>query len=325
MPQNNDPKVSLWLCVGGVFLLILFFTNYFNNSAKDDNAIQPVGVLDWSITPSVTTPSQKTSTSSVSSPSSSTTREPNRPEYYGDISEEALSGLLNEAQSDVCVYPCYFGINPGLTSWMEAQNILQHLTGISEFQIKPAGQFTSYYLTLVPIASDHMDSSPKYLLTLGIFVDVRGNVQKIYSWYLTKEYGSFPKNYWNIVSPNNLLSTLGMPDRILSGSKSGRSLELLYTDVGIIGIYSPLWKNEKFCPGDPTQVEVIQLLFYNPNYPMDILSPINILSGAPGVDMETYFDNYSPIEQKIGISQEEFYKRLRIDPTHCFEVWQGDN
>ena len=325
--MKSHKNYSFYLLLLACIVIACYFISILlsnRNPAIFGNVTLDPTVLKATLTPVEKPPlySHITPTQTIDStgPLTPTTIKVTSPRYVEHLTLEELTSVFEKAQTSNCVLPCYFGITPGKTSWIDAKKVLKINAGISDYKLERVESFSAYFFTIAVGSADQINVKAKYLVSIEIFVDDYGIVQKIYCWYITREQKAFPIEFWNFVSPTYLFQTLGTPDTIYSYSVNGGSLGLLYKVTGVIGVYGMYVIDGKFCPGDKTSVEVIHLFLYNPDYEMDILFPMNIFSAKPGADIDTYFKNHIYIEKFIGFSKEQLYSKLMNDQSICFDA-----
>jgi hypothetical protein len=258
---------------------------------------------------SIATPTATSMTVKRSEPALSWTPQPTF--TAGQARDYALNMMKTNGG---CKFPCWFGITPGKTTWVDASKALSsYAYSIS----KPNMLRESYEVTLkFPFQSFHGNSSA----AANIFVKPDGKVEKI-------------KTLTDITLPD-LLDTYGVPDEVrllavgvnTTDPNGHFTLVLFYPDLGFIAAYEG--KNERdavihVCPSNITGQP--EWLIWNPADPVTFSEAGKEISLISSVSSPTEKD-YISIEKLIGVTPEAFHQRYK-DPENtdvCMEMQAPD-
>jgi hypothetical protein len=220
-----------------------------------------------------------------------------------------------------CKLPCWWGIEPGSTSWEETRSIFTKLGSTSGDVTMPdgnvyhwiGGPYWEWNNTFIGIGFHDQDGT-----VTAVDVDAEGYYDQTFFHTLWKNY-----------SPEQINSTYGPPTRVwigLSGSESGSTfywIYIFYDNLGFVSGYkgqalvsdengTPMYK---ICPTwqDPVWLPDIKIFLQSPesNKPLENLADINPSS-------------WKSINDASGITSDDFYNLLLPGNTPaCFYTPQS--
>jgi hypothetical protein len=237
---------------------------------------------------------------------------------------------MNELlHSEDCELPCYLGIIPGKTSLAEAKVILEK-TGARYIGMHPSDQlnFKQYTYRMrigLPDYANQFQGENLYWNTTyhGITLFSASDVVEGIDIYVATTYESTTeqketfRKYWSQYSAREILRRYGVPSQIALEKYYpqmpflGRRLLLVYQNQEVvIEIYGNEEENN-ICskPGYETRSLGINMVV------IDQTSGIDLNAGglSPMVRWQ-----WIPIEEALGITNEEFYNRITANPSACF-------
>jgi hypothetical protein len=233
------------------------------------------------------------------------------------LTNEQIDSMQNQLQNnEICKLPCWWGIEPGKTTWKDAQDFLLSLGLYPSDGMYPAVDFSWFY------QDGHIENSLYFLENGGLVetIDIKSLLVRTKS----ERFFSFWKNY----SPENILKRYGKPSRIWIKSTSygtvgvGYELWLFYDQQGfliIIGGNTHLKEIYTICPS------------FKINNIEESPDDIEIVLSAPtdSRQLETLTDLYSigsypyilPLEKAANLSIDDFYKSyLEKGSSFCFDT-----
>lgn len=293
---------------------------------------------------STPTPSESTVILLTSSPWPLTP--PSYPTLSADEAREELNELLSSDAE--CYLPCWWGINPGETSFSDASILLRQLSLAAEesdFTSNRAFSFFRPYQfeTLSVMFSISIDKATEEDVTELLQVYAMAGRE-----FETEEDGLGIERAYNEAAFNEmfadygvsgLLTTFGVPDQVLLDKTTlrGEGLQLItettviYVDEGIIGQYDnvdltgTLYNGKiAFCP----QETFIQLWLV-PQIENRAKDYQDILLGIEGAGWEYYFPEPSgtvvSLFEATGLTTDDFYSLYREPNQECLlvpeEMW----
>jgi hypothetical protein len=200
-----------------------------------------------------------------------------------------------------CRLPCWWGITPGKTTWVEAQHFLESFTLFLGLTGKPKDLQIAYFG--IPFPEDIGTIEQGYGFRNGI-------VEEIYDIY----YGNLTTHY-NLVE---MLNTYGQPDHILISAY----FEARYSDYMVMvaifylqkGILVEYFDNDGGTIGDkiqkcPQKATYPHLTLWSPRLNMTIQEAAN-----------RYLDTrnwppYKTLQESTGMNVEAFYNKFK-DPNN---------
>jgi hypothetical protein len=234
--------------------------------------------------------------------------------------EHRMAELLQDKK---CQPPCYLGITPGKTTWEEAQKILGSVGASSSGEWRE-GNLPVYEYNLWIGDSALTNVTPNSGTTVGDlgiaqkikFTVENDLVQRIGVWIQTRRFTEKYREYWSRFSLEAVLRQIGQPGKIymwIPKWGTGYGMLIIYEDLGIFLDYSGIQSGNSICPLlSEKQQSVLEMTLTNTSALPDIYPPGKV----PPTDREVYL----PIKDALGIDEKEFYNRLLLDPSTCFEI-----
>lgn len=286
-----------------------------------------------SIEPSPTSSLQTQSLSAGTTQSSSetptkkqTVSEP-PPTYPPTITSAQEDNLIHLLYDETCELPCYLGITPGKTSWVEAQAILKNIGAYPVANGWGDGMRTYGYIMWIGDPSlstatrdpNMMIDDLKIFQSLGFSVS-ENMIHRIQVEITTRTFAHKFNEYWMKYSLENIFLQLGSPD-FISFSKSYRNYNrftqiIVFQNFGIVVETLGTRKDNRICPilVDDTPGNSTRLSF--------IITNLDSGLGLYGLGqiLPTEQTVYLPIEETLGITEQEYYDRVISDPSTCFDL-----
>ena len=236
---------------------------------------------------------------------------------------ESLNRLIELLHSDSCKLPCYLGITPGRTTWDEANSILTSLGAYFSYNTDTDGlvihntELNIGDESMIGVTPDRNTGVTDLKIIQSIHLLVRnGIVEKLWTSISTRKFIEKYDEYWSEYSLYMMLYQYGIPDQIVmttpAPGATGTSFTLIYERKGIVTMIWDEIVNNQFCPGSVKTSSSLDLTLTN------VDSGINIYQ--PGVVAPTFREIYKPIENLLGVDEQEFYTKLMSNPLTCFEV-----
>jgi len=237
------------------------------------------------------------------------------PTLNRDEKETYIKLLLKD--NNGCDLPCWWGIEPGKTTWPSVEAMLSHLgvkwqEGISEGKFG----YGTGGLGLESIGtSTSVDFSVKQELVEDITISAFGN--------------SHPQEFqqvWEYYSSDKILLKYGKPSRIQlyvstygENNNAGYGYWLYYDNLGFLIVYGGVIKKEKYfhiCPNfNDNQISELQIYLKSPNNG----SPLEAVVGNKG--MQLIGPLLKNFEDVTGKSVEEYYNEFLADRKNiCFDT-----
>lgn len=219
--------------------------------------------------------------------------------------------LLLKLNDEDCMFPCYLGINFGVTPIHEALQILQNLGASlrkgSPHVYHPSG-FKQYSLQLDIVNEDIELRHSIYLLSNG---------DTIVRMHVSIENRLFPyfNDYWSRFYLKEILTQLSDPENIYIITKSYQPTYRIFIIDEAQGIqYSviSLKNNDLVCPQSDSSIGSIGLTLYDPEYYEEILTVDNWLVFDP--------KDYTTVNDILALSNQEFIFQILKGTIECFEV-----
>jgi hypothetical protein len=238
----------------------------------------------------------------------------------GDEREAYIKLLLKNNNS--CDLPCWWGIEPGKTTWASVEKILLHLDAKSQ-QLKSDGELLRYGvggLDLKSTSTSEVVFSVRQELVENIIISTFGD--------------SYPEEFqkvWEHYSPDKILLKYGKPSRMKvyvstygETNNAGYQYWLYYDKLGFLITYGGgIKKNETFhiCPNfnnlESTDNQISEMQIYLKPSNSDI--PLEAVVGNKG--MELIGPLLKNFEDATGQSVDEYYSGFLSDPKNiCFET-----
>lgn len=256
--------------------------------------------------------------SPVSSLASQNTIETMMPaSYLSQVNQERLLQLL--FTNGGCNLPCFWGMEPGETSWDFAKAFLGTFNTINTDTLWYEDNHTPAYT--LPL--QFIDSKNRFISTYLVLTVEDQKVQRI-SAYAETDSGNDLNSYWGHYSVSLLFSQLGPPSQILFDAYMNDlarypdyNLLLLYQDYKIAFWLSGESRVDNvICPQIRENGDITSLKFSisDPENKLDIYPP----------DWEFWSlkkdEDFLTTKELFGISQEEFYSQVLYDGVDCFNV-----
>ena len=305
-----------------LFLLTVIFmigTIIAGCDSSPSNEPSPTSFLQTQSISTVTTPSPSetpTKKQTVSDPT------PTFPPTIIPAQEDNLIRLLKDA---TCKLPCYLGITPGRTSWIEAQAILKDIGAYRVANGWGDGMRTYGYIMWIGDPSlSTMTRDPNMVVDdMEIFQSLgfsvwENIVHRIRVEITTRTFAQKLNEYWMKYSFENIFFQLGPPG-FISFSKSYKNYNrftqfIVFQNFGIVVETLGTKKDNKICPilvdGTPGNSARLSFTLTNLDFGLGIYGPGQILPTDQTV--------YLPIEETLGITEQEYYDRIISDPSNCF-------
>lgn len=229
------------------------------------------------------------------------------------LSINAEQKMVEVLKSSDCNLPCYMGIVPGKTKWSDAKLLLETLGAKFKAQgPQGIGKWYEYNIRIDDpsirmtnaAVEDHVISHDVGLVVID---DV---VQQTYIWILGRGLSRKFQDYWSRYSPKGVFLQTGTPDAIYVGK--GGTLALVYKQLGMINMYETFWKDGQLCPQNET-------IYFDRRF---VIKNINT-SDALYTEYEDSLENktlWNPIEESLGVSDQEFYDQVIADDSVCFDI-----
>lgn len=224
-----------------------------------------------------------------------------------------------------CQFPCIWGITPGVTSWVEAEQQLQQ-AGIKTASDHQGTSLIHYDTLLIPART----------VKEGMFTDIEFIERKdvVVAIYLHGEGYYSPEEFkeiWNSYAPERIISNLGQPTRVwidavasaAEGNPTSFPYELwvFYDPLGLLLRYQGMVDARpvyRFCPtfSDSGNIGIT----------MDVYA-VSTLGGDSPEDLTELKGMAFPprnLEEAAGLTIEEFYGLfLKNGQPICFETPQN--
>jgi len=234
------------------------------------------------------------------------------------LTESQHQTLLQKLNDPECELPCYLGIIPGVTTFEQADEILTSLGGYMfkqyDYDYRSVALRIVHYVLRTQIDGNWIEH----------YIDVFVVGEKIRR--MDVHVGSASSRYiiegWNRFSISNVLSSVGIPDRIFTENAefTGSAILFNYDETGIAIKYGGrIRKDDLVCPvfkeGITTALDLA------------LIEPDSIPLLADFFDRWMLFftpdnaDNngiYTSIPTSLGISSEDFSSSILANPEVCF-------
>ncbi len=218
------------------------------------------------------------------------------PEERPILPEHLLEAMGASLLDEVCKLPCYLGITPGETTEADAKAILQKLGFDDSFHQSLDEDGFGHEVSL--FSKDGIVEQ----ISVSAGIDLSNpNYQK----------------YWKRYTLLPVFESLATPDQILlrvHPKAPGYGFVLIYEKQGIILDLGAFRDQQKFiCPGKEYG-NAFGMALTNVNSGIDIFKSFAL---SPATS-----DIWKPVQAILGVSDQEFYEKLLIDPNACFEIKQ---
>jgi hypothetical protein len=220
--------------------------------------------------------------------------------------------LYQKLKDGTCILPCYLGIIPGKTSIDEAKTILEELgASLSPGTLIDLNLELQKYIYFL----DYVDKDLYTQQLIYLFV----HENKIIRIRVDLEHRSSNNfyEYWSNYSLKKVLEKLGFPDRTLINLGNyelnpGYSIKFVYEKQGVYIINGGSKQDGKICPNfKENYTSWIGLRLNDPNH-YELLSSV-------GENLEIYPEHHKTIQEVFGMSDQQFYEKIILDPTICFD------
>lgn len=232
------------------------------------------------------------------------------------LRDKYIQNLLQERQK--CKLPCWWGMDPGKTAWVEAESLLRHMG------MEPTSTVRSADQTHHEVHFDQA-SAERTLINWIEFEEKRDYISvmraKAFSNGNSEQFFTLWKNF----SPEEILKRYGKPSRIwVQSTSSGRSvvgytLWLFYDSQGFLIISG----------GNTDRKEIYSICpsFKATDSSIDI--EIVLRSSNGSIPLESLTEQYGPvskpyilpIEEATNLSIDSFYRDyLEKGGSFCFET-----
>jgi hypothetical protein len=223
------------------------------------------------------------------------------------------TNLMLLLHSDSCNLPCFLGIEPGKTTFDEAEKIITDLGGTLRadyenfyegFPEKSPLRLSTYIFDVESLFYIDANISKKDNQVQQIAVDIFGNFQPLFY------------KAWSKYSMESIFRSYAEPDQILIyvGDRS-YELRVVYLNYGMIldwtGVRNENSPGYKICPKFSID-NVVGLLIAI----ADTKSTFEIVPSS----YMGYDEMWKSTNETLGISEKEFYERIVLDSTACFDV-----
>ncbi len=222
--------------------------------------------------------------------------------------------LWNRLHDQKCKLPCLLGVTVGETSSADAKqaiNTVNELTQVEKLY-EPGDEGIATNFTL------HGDGN-SYATT---YLDVIMKGEKVEHMFVYAEYmwaNAVFYDYWQNYSIKAILEQLGKPKEIYFEvySRNNYGIVLSYPKYGFSAYFTGGFdyaNNDLICPvfGKKSNIGISQYNFVNP-------ADISVLF-PPTWGMDKGFKN---VQYYLGISDDEFIKRIKSEDEACFKVVPG--
>ena len=212
-----------------------------------------------------------------------------------------------------CIFPCYFDVTPGVTTWAATKSLLGDTGAVVAAESKsPSGNMTWYgYKFFRDYVNNESKQNSDSLFELHFAMDSQGIVQQIFAWFLTHNPGNMSPDYWQKHSPRNVFMEIGMPDEIYSIKNAG-GLALVYKNLGFVGVYDSLWDGKSLCPQNIDRLGSMSFMMTNTLFESVDIYPLN-------GNVADFPSLWLSVEQTLHVSVQQFYETVLNDPSACFE------
>ncbi|MCZ2122889.1 MAG: hypothetical protein LC108_11565 [Anaerolineales bacterium] len=238
------------------------------------------------------------------------------------VQDSLFSILQNNGGCDL---PCFLGITPGQTQWIEAKQILEMYSTNQPIRRDDTGSTEINTLYTISIATQMNETTPVQMaMYMSVNTDQHDIVKNIVFTSEIHESSGFPAYNDKHLLKYSLIDVyrrIGLPDEIYFdiGPTRGYSLYAVYEKLKIVLIFPGRAEDgennaHKICPniGD-NQISDLRIALASPSDSIDIKT----LIGYP------FWVNTPQFEEVTGMSIKDFYNLLIGDQQPaCFEVQQ---
>jgi hypothetical protein len=293
-----------------VCLACLFFFLYACRDNQDETAppIQNTNTpTHTSAPPTVYTPPSPTSSPIPTNTIIPPTPRPTTAMLPEEVNEFVLELLLT---NNGCRLPCFWGINPGETSWNEVVNFL---TPLAYNIYPPTSDREKGFVHILLDENINFEEliDLDFHVKNGIVIDIGTDTGLVHPYELSE-----------------FLKTHGIPSEIhIETGMSGMSLEdykfrlyLYYPDLGILAIYrTPTIVTDDIVFGCPDNVSSPGLILWKPDKEQSFMFWVQ--NGLQFGHPDNNIKQHPHLEDATGMSVEDFFETY-IDPESeaCFEV-----
>lgn len=250
----------------------------------------------------------------------------NTPTLSAEDARQNMLVLL--ANNRGCRLPCLWGITPGASHFLRAQEILMPLSNIAETAIFDSSYFGGGILI-------HIDEG--YRFNVSVSYLYKNDIVNRINFRTSEENLAKKDEYGNQIkipvfdsqafkkrteyySLSHLLSKEGMPDTVLIQSSGlpvggGMDIAVLYPDQGIWANYSMIIISnngviKRACPANSH----IEMELFPPGDPASFFSLLD------ATDWGVTKNGYMPLEKATSLTLEEFYQAFRNPTDKCIET-----
>lgn len=239
------------------------------------------------------------------------------PTPHGDSRPEQVLWLLET--NNGCLLPCWWGIIPGQTDWITAEQLLRRFDNTLHGNSSTSNQIG--YTITVPLPRNVFSESET---DIGILTE-----NGIVKWINTRvSIGDTPEEYLEVYKISSFLETYGPPSQIwISTFSSPREFDdlpfrilLYYPDLGIMAMFSDnAVLEDGYVIGCPQTDPVKAMSLWSPKEPRTVEEILNSYS--------VYNVNFTPLEETMTVDVNIFYETFK-DPFNevCLEtpadIWQ---
>ena len=228
--------------------------------------------------------------------------------------------VFSSLEDESCQLPCYLGITPGKTPLGSATQKLDEMgaafLGKSE-HVYEDGKIYSYSYSL-----DIQTPAGNVGQHINLFV-FKGEIFRMGVRIAGGSSNPLVFEHWHRYSIPSVLQTFGVPDTV--DSEGQNNVWVLYNKIGFyIGNSGIDREADIVCPGfQEDGTSNAYLLLFDPKAKdlltassvFDYISVFSFVNGRLQIDTQ----NILPIEDFLGITAEQFYKQMMVDPSTCFK------
>lgn len=237
--------------------------------------------------------------------------------------------MIQRLLSAQCVFPCYLGIIPGVTSIVDANSIMNDIGAVYietnkiniETFIEPNIIGLKDYFYFLHLGEspqkDNKEKSVGYYQGINLFVQTEKIVMLSFSINIDSNY-IISQQYWDKYSIGNILVKYGNPDNILFYIDKGIITPRLYFEMlfyynkeGIVIHITGFGDNNQLC-FDIAHIKELDMTL------TDVASKISIFN--PYWVPPSNNEYYSPINNILGIDIPTFVNNNIADSNACYKL-----